>query len=175
MWRWGPGWWIFSSRTSEATTEARNRRRKILGQVSEGAPARQHLAFRLASSRTETIHLCCFRPPGVCSLLRQVLGNEHSVSQTQSPRKVGTLFFLTVASQVLPQGLEHCSIAQVLSCVWHFCDPMDYSPLGFSVHRIFQARILEWAAISFSRGSSPPRDQTHISCVSSLAGRFFTT
>ena len=35
-----------------------------------------------------------------------------------------------------------------------FCDLMDYSPAGFSVHGIFQARILEWVAIPFSRGSS---------------------
>ena len=45
------------------------------------------------------------------------------------------------------------------------CDPMDRSLLGSSAHRIFQARILEWVAISSSRGSSWPRDQT---CVSSL-------
>ena len=37
---------------------------------------------------------------------------------------------------------------------------MDCSPLGLSVHGIFQARILEWGAISFSRGSSPLKDQT---------------
>ena len=37
-----------------------------------------------------------------------------------------------------------------------FCDPMDYSPPGFSVHGIFQARILEWVAFPFSRGSSNP-------------------
>ena len=41
------------------------------------------------------------------------------------------------------------------------CDPMDDSLPGSTVHGIFQARILEWAAISFSRGSSQPRDQTH--------------
>ena len=46
------------------------------------------------------------------------------------------------------------------------CDLMDYSPPSSSVHGIFQARILEWVAISFSRGSSWPRDQTHIPCVS---------
>ena len=40
------------------------------------------------------------------------------------------------------------------------CDPMDCGPPGSSVHRILQARILEWVAISFSRGSSQPRDQT---------------
>ena len=43
---------------------------------------------------------------------------------------------------------------------------MDCSPLGFSVHGISQARILEWVAISFSRGSSWPRDRTAISCNS---------
>ena len=39
-----------------------------------------------------------------------------------------------------------------------FCDPMDCSPSGFSVHGISQARILKWAAIPFFRGSSRPRD-----------------
>ena len=51
------------------------------------------------------------------------------------------------------------------------CDPMDFSPPGSSVLGIFQMRILEWIAISFSRGSSQPRDQTWIPCI---AGRFFT-
>ena len=40
------------------------------------------------------------------------------------------------------------------------CDPMDYSLQGSSGNGIFQAKVLEWIAISFSRGSSPPRDQT---------------
>ena len=44
-----------------------------------------------------------------------------------------------------------------------------------SVHGILQARILEWVAISSSRGSSQPKDQTHVSYVSALAGRFFNT
>ena len=52
------------------------------------------------------------------------------------------------------------------------CNPMDYSLPGSPVHGIFQARMLEWVAISFSTGSSWPRDQTH---VSSLAAGFFTT
>ena len=50
------------------------------------------------------------------------------------------------------------------------CDPVDCSPLGFSIHGILQARILEWVAISFSRGSSWSRDQTQVSCI---AGRCF--
>ena len=53
----------------------------------------------------------------------------------------------------------------VSSCVW-LCDPMDYRPPGSSVHKILKARILEWAAIPFSRGSSSFRDQTQVSCVS---------
>ena len=50
------------------------------------------------------------------------------------------------------------------------CDPMDCSLPGSSVHGISQARILEWVVISFSRGTSRPRDQTQVSCI---AGRFF--
>ena len=46
------------------------------------------------------------------------------------------------------------------------CDPIDYT-----VHGILQARILEWVAISFSRGSFCHRDRTHVSCI---AGRFLT-
>ena len=51
------------------------------------------------------------------------------------------------------------------------CDPMGCRPLDSTVHGISQARILEWVAISSSRGSSWPRDQTHISRI---VGRFFT-
>ena len=51
------------------------------------------------------------------------------------------------------------------------CYPMDCSPPGPSVHGIFQAGILEWVAITFSRGSFWPRAGTWISCI---AGRFFS-
>ena len=51
------------------------------------------------------------------------------------------------------------------------CNPLDCSPPGPSVHGILQARMLEWVAMPFSRGSSRPRDQTPVSCI---AGRFFT-
>ena len=51
------------------------------------------------------------------------------------------------------------------------CNPMDCSPPGSLVHGIFQAWILEWVAISFSRGSFWPRDQTQ---VSHIVGRRFT-
>ena len=51
------------------------------------------------------------------------------------------------------------------------CDPMDCSPPGFSAHGILQASTLEWVAISFSKLSSQPRDQTWLTCT---AGGFFT-
>ena len=51
------------------------------------------------------------------------------------------------------------------------CDPMDCSLLSSSVHGTLQARILEWIAFSFSRGTSQPRDRTRVSCIT---GRFFT-
>ena len=45
------------------------------------------------------------------------------------------------------------------------CDPMDCYLPGSSVHGIFHAIVLEWIAISFSRGSSPPRDRTQVSRI----------
>ena len=63
-------------------------------------------------------------------------------------------------------------VMELLSHVQLICDPMDSNPPGSSVHRISQARLLEWTVTSFSRESSWARDQTHTSC---LAGRFFTT
>ena len=59
---------------------------------------------------------------------------------------------------VWPISMHVCSVMSL-------CDPMDRSRPGSSVHGIFQARILEWFAISFSRGSSQLRDRTHVSLV----------
>ena len=58
-----------------------------------------------------------------------------------------------------------CVCAQ--SCLI-LCDPMVWNLPGSSVHGISQARKLEWVAISYSRGASQPRDQTHISCLSCI-------
>ena len=62
--------------------------------------------------------------------------------------------------------------AKSLQSCLTLCNPIDGSPPGSSVHRISQARRLEWVAISFSRGFSWPRDRTQVSC---LTGEFFTT
>ena len=68
--------------------------------------------------------------------------------------------------------LDVCLCAQ--SCP-ALCCPMDYSPPGSSAHGTFQARILEWIAISYSRGSSHPGIQLMSPVSPPLAGRFFTT
>ena len=81
----------------------------------------------------------------------------------------GLVWVVTRAgSRVIP-GKDWAELKS-LSRVW-LCDPMDCSPPGSSVHGIFRAWVLEWVAISFSRGSSQPRDRTR---VSHILGRCFT-
>ena len=67
---------------------------------------------------------------------------------------------LCVGSYLLP-GVCVCLLSITQSCPT-LCNPMDYNPPGPSVHGMLQVRILEWVAISFSRGSSWPRDRTQI-------------
>ena len=55
-----------------------------------------------------------------------------------------------------------CEVAQLYPTL---CNPMDCSLPGSSVHGILQARILEWVTISFSKGSSWPRDRIRVSCI----------
>ena len=84
----------------------------------------------------------------------------------QNSLKKLILFFLPLTYSV-PQL---CVCLHMLNLCLTLCNYMDYSPPRFSVHGIFQARILEWVAISYSRRSSQLRDQT---CVSCIAGGFF--
>ena len=82
---------------------------------------------------------------------------------------VGTQVCVRVCARVCVRT-HACS--RVLSCVQLFVTRWNCSLPGSAVHGILQARILEWVAISSSGGSSPPRDQTWVSCISC---RFFTT
>ena len=82
-----------------------------------------------------------------------------------------------------PPNKHHCKKIQICSFLFkvkslsrvRLCDPVDCSLPGSSVHGIFQARVLEWVPISFSRGSSWPRDQTSIFMSPALAGGFLST
>ena len=78
------------------------------------------------------------------------------------------LHFLSDCSLLVKN--EHFLNNHILMCMFAhscptLCNPMDCSLASFSVHGIFQARILEWFAISFSRGSFRPWDWTHISWI----------
>ena len=64
-----------------------------------------------------------------------------------------------------------CTRAKLLQLCPTLCDPMDRSPPGSSVQGILQARILEWVATPFSRGSSQPREPAFL-MPSALAGGF---
>ena len=76
----------------------------------------------------------------------------------------GQLCFQPLALGGLAAGISnfHPGWSEVAQSCPTLCNPMDCSLPGFSIHGIFQARVLEWVAISFSRGSSQPRDQTHL-------------
>ena len=83
------------------------------------------------------------------------------------------MMLITVTPSI-GQAPAPCREAALLfshSVVSNSCDSMNCSPPGSSVHGISQTRILEWVAISFSRGSYRPRDPIQVSC---LAGEFFT-
>ena len=130
-----------------------------------------YLAFPLFMERREKIPLLLSEFRGVAGRQRgdileekglqllplKPLADFQAVKQ-EKPCKKQHLFKVRLCVLVAPLCLT-------------FCDPMDCSPQGSSVHGIFQARILEWVAISFSRGSSQPRNRIQVSCI---AGRFFT-
>ena len=84
------------------------------------------------------------------------------------PGQVACAWLVFVGKLVYWKKKNESEVAQ--SCPT-LCDPMDCSLPGSSVHGIFQAKILEWGAISFFRRSSQPRDRTQ---VSRIAGRHFT-
>ena len=71
---------------------------------------------------------------------------------------------------ILPLSLIWVACCSVTESCLTLCDPIDCSPPGSFVHRIFQVRILEWVAISSSRGSSQLKNQTQV-CFISCIGR----
>ena len=96
-----------------------------------------------------------------------------SSTASQPPRghltMSGSLFWLSQLDRRLllaSSGWRLVKVKVTQSC------PTLCDPIGYTVHGILQARILEWVAFPFSRGSSQPRDQTQVSCI---AGGFFTS
>ena len=83
-----------------------------------------------------------------------------------SGKNITTIMIVHCTPMVCCVGLDVC--LPVLSHIWFFCDLMDCSLPGSSFHRFFQARILEWVALSYSRRSSQPRNRNWVSCVSCI-------
>ena len=125
--------------------------------------ARNQEAVRLKFSKwfwcqTETIGIDFFFNWSIVDL-------QHVVSDIQHNDWVIYIHICIYASNSLGEVVE------VLAAQWclTLCDPMDRSLPGSSVHGTLQARVLKWAAVPFSRGSSWPRGWTWGSCI----GRFF--
>ena len=82
------------------------------------------------------------------------------------------IYYLLLPVNPMEKGFIYTSVkVKSLQLCPTLCDPMGCSPPGSSVHGIFQAGVLEWVAISFSRGSSQPRDHTWVSLI---VGQCFT-
>ena len=125
--------------------------------------------------------------PRQCELLFMVYGQENKISSLFVLRSEwGLALVLVIRIEYMPTAhINNCVINNIPPPLWEeayshvlvtqscltLCSSTDCSPLGSSAHGILQARILEWLAIPFSRGSSWPRGWTLVSCI---AGRFFT-
>ena len=93
----------------------------------------------------------------------------------QSARRRGVGFFQLLQGKKWTARNRACTRAcLVAQSRLTLCNPMDCSPPSSSVRGILQARTLEWVTVPSSRGSFWLRDQTHTSCVSWIAGGFFT-
>ena len=108
---------------------------------------------------------------GSCMTIKQLPDPSEEGEKTYGlPRAYTLQSVLGLGDSVLlrPWKWKKMLIAQ--SCPT-LCDPVDYSLPGSPIHGILQARILEWVAVLFSRGSSQPRDRTQVSCITDW---FFT-
>ena len=135
-----------------------------------GAEGEESLSFTPSIPKPSSgASWCSDSPPhrevvSVCGGLG-VLSSPHWVPAGSSPDSGVCQPSAPSVMAIMPTWCP-CEVKVTQPCLT-LCDPMDYS-----VHGILQARILEWVAFPFSRGSSQPRDQTQ---VSRIAGRFFTS
>ena len=105
-----------------------------------------------------------------CRLLTELISPTF-LTWTTVKRKIEITLKIERGMAEFENGRKERKSEVTQSCLT-LCDPTDCNPPGSSIHGIFQARILERVAISFSRRSSHPRDWTQVSCI---AGRRFTT
>ena len=110
------------------------------------------------------------RVPPIHHNERKPLSNNEDPAQPKKKKKMRLL-----RKQEMPVFFQSITMFTAAVLVFQscptLCNPTDYNPPGFSVHGIFQARILEWIAMPSSRRSSQPRDQTQVSYIAAI---FFT-
>ena len=154
----------------------------------EYKPSVQRVCSRI--SGWELVRMFIERPESTSSLLSgksalciytefQLMPSFPSFSLPHPPLQTPSPLWVLRGSSVLSTLLSCFAFTRNYLGLWkvkslshvRLCDPMDCSLPGFSVHGIFQARVLEWVVISFSRGSFWPRDRTQVSCI---AGRRFS-
>ena len=111
------------------------------------------------------------RKLSVTTLSSCLLPRSPDKENTRIGRQLGSQDPMRITGMQTPAVTSVATKPSVTQSCLTLCDPVDCSPPGSSVPGIFQARMLEWVAISFSRGSSRTRDRTRVSCI---AGRFFT-
>ena len=138
----------------------------ILGKIA-GRRRRGHQRMRWLDSITDAMDMNLGK-------LREMVRNREALACC-SPWSCRVRHDCATEKQQYPFVYKHHIFIHVCVLVTQscpiLCDPMDCSPPGFSVQRVFQDRILAWVAIPFSRGSSQPSDWTQVSYI---AGRFLT-
>ena len=113
---------------------------------------------------TSLLSFACALPPGSLYLFPQgPLTRWSFLTSSTAFLDISLVFLWHPVLFLIPLFL--CMHANSLQLCLTLCDPMDCSSLSSSVHSILQARILEWVAMPSSRGSSSPRDWTHVSCL----------
>ena len=140
-------------------------------ELPRGLPAGDPEEAEEAGSRCEPA-VASSRPQGVGSQKRRIeTAGLHSIASEPRGGWDGpswpperTLVFQFSEAWLLAGEKPAQKIPPARSCQF-LCGPVDCSPPGSSVHRISQARIQEWVAVSSSRGFSPPRDWTWVSCI----------
>ena len=150
--------WMFPSQLTQIIPALQGQLKySLLGSIQRPA------LFSLLYTATSLCSICELGENKDCFLLKaqQIQIIEVSLAYSKC----------SVFVEWMNQCIELKSESEVTQSCLTLCDPMNYNLSGSSVHAIFQARILEWVAISFSRRSSQPRDWTQGSCI---AGRCFT-
>ena len=117
----------------------------------------------------EYLHSCSWILIMACTHYWQLLSTPKPTATNHC--KTHCHFYCRVMKNVESRARLSEWVKVALSCLT-LCNPMDHSPPGSSVHWILQARILEWVAYPFSRGTSRPRNQPGVSCITD---EFFTS